>query len=137
MFKSLAAGVFKDKKEYLVKLRQAGSKIKEVIDNPEFQAALKGNNFEGAKAILLNTIMQSEIEDDSKKKILQNVEAIESRGGSVADLQKYVWNSYLAYIDPSLMVSKYAALLELADQLDKKGLFAEANIIDKMLFGEE
>lgn len=137
MFKILAAGVFKDKKEYLVKLRQAGSKIKEVIDNPEFQAALKGNNFAGAKAILLNTIMQSEIEDDSKKKILQNVEAIESRGGSVADLQKYVWNSYLAYIDPSLMVSKYAALLELADQLDKKGLFAEANIIDKMLFGEE
>ena len=137
MFKILAAGVFKDKKEYLVKLRQAGSKIKEVIDNPEFQAALKGNNFAGAKAILLNTIMQSEIEDDSKKKVLQNVEAIESRGGSVADLQKYVWNSYLAYIDPSLMVSKYAALLELADQLDKKGLFAEANIIDKMLFGEE
>lgn len=110
------------------------SKVKEVIDNPIFLAAVRGDDFESAKDVALGIIMESGIKEEDKRRIAYNIDKIEEEGASAKRLQQYLYNSWLKYIGLGVVGEQFVEqLTKLADRLDEKGLVEEANKIDSIV----
>lgn len=113
-------------------------KINEVITNPVFKLSIEQGDFQAAKDIALNTIMQaSDVEEKVQQKMLYNIENIEtaeldSDVQKVAKLQKYLYDAWLYHggMSPNATLE---GLIKVADQLDEKGLVTETDELDKLI----
>lgn len=86
------------------------SKVKEVLDNEVFKAAISADDFWTAKGVTLDIVMGSGIKERDKMRILNNIETIEAEGASTTALLQYLYNSYLKYIGLGVIGERKTAM---------------------------
>lgn len=114
----------------------AESTTLKIAKDPVFVTAIKAKDFQAAKDFALSVFMNEEGINDTAKQIFENnISQIEEKGASTVQLEKYMWMASLAYGDLGMKRFQELAgkMLILADKLDKKGLFNEADKISNLI----
>jgi len=95
------------------------SKVKTILDNPQFKVAINVGDFWGAKEIAVDTILNSGIKEIDKKRILNNIEQIEEEGASPTRLLQYLYNSYLKHIGLGIRGTKEERMKKSAQDINE------------------